>query len=114
METPLKPAPRRARDPYERENQLIALAVDRVEQRIRDGQASSAELLYFLKLASPNAVLERRVLELQAELLEAKRDSLRAEQTSGDLYKEALAAFGGYLPNKDDGDIVDGEFRDIR
>ena len=43
---------RPALTPEARENQMIALAVDLVEQRLLDGTASSQETTHFLKLGS--------------------------------------------------------------
>ena len=49
---------RPALSPEARENQLIALAVDLVEQRLIDGTASSQETTHFLKLGSTKNQLE--------------------------------------------------------
>ena len=53
-----KKAMRPAMTPEAREQQLIALAVDLVEQRLIDGTASAQETTHFLKLASRKAKLE--------------------------------------------------------
>ena len=62
--TPLSsPKPRRpALTPEARENQLISLAIDLVEQRLIDGTASSQETTHFLKLASTKAKIEKEIL----------------------------------------------------
>ena len=49
---------RPALTPEARENQMIALAVDLVEQRLLDGTASSQETTHFLKLGSMKNRLE--------------------------------------------------------
>jgi hypothetical protein len=49
---------RPALNPEARENQLISLAIDLVEQRLLDGTASSQETTHFLKLGSMKARLE--------------------------------------------------------
>ena len=49
---------RPALTPEARENQLISLAVDLVEQRLIDGTASSQETTHFLKLGSMKNRLE--------------------------------------------------------
>ena len=51
---------RPALTPEARENQLISLAIDLVEQRLIDGTASAQETTHFLKLASRKAKLEAR------------------------------------------------------
>ena len=56
-----------ATTPEGREQQLIALAMEATEKRIRDGTASAQELVHFLKAGSPTAKLERQILEKQRE-----------------------------------------------
>ena len=53
------PKLRPALTPEARENQMAALAMDLVEQRLRDGTASSQETTHFLKLVSSKAKLEQ-------------------------------------------------------
>ena len=60
---------RPALTPEARENQLIALAVDLVEQRLLDGTASSQETTHFLKLGSMRNRLEMEKLEEENRLL---------------------------------------------
>ena len=69
--TPRRPM-RPALTPEARENQLISLAIDLVEQRLLDGTASSQETTHFLKLATSKAKLERERFELENELIKAK------------------------------------------
>ena len=45
-----------------RDAQMSTLAYDLVEQRMRDGTATSQETCYFLKLANPNLKLEKKKL----------------------------------------------------
>ena len=49
--------------PEVRENQMISLAMDLVEKRLREGTASSAETTHFLKLATVKSELEKKKLE---------------------------------------------------
>jgi uncharacterized protein YcaQ len=87
-----------ARTPEQREKQLIALAVDLAEQRLRDGTASSAEIVHFLKLASPSARIERENLQLQNDLIRAKVSAIETEKTSAETYDRALKAMTSYSP----------------
>lgn len=73
--------PRPAMTPEARENQLIALAIDRVEQRIIDGTASSQELIHYLKLGSEKNQLEMEKLRKENELLTAKTSALESART---------------------------------
>lgn len=87
---------RPALTPEARENQLIALAIDLVEQRLIDGTASSQETTHFLKLASSKAKLEKERLELENELTKAKTKSIQQADRIETLYTEAIAAMRRY------------------
>ena len=87
---------RPALTPEARENQMIALAMDLVEQRLRDGSASSAETTHFLKLASSKERLEMEVMQKQKELLEAKKEDLDSNKRIEALYDEAMKAMRSY------------------
>ena len=71
---------RPALTPEARENQLISLATDLVEKRLREGTASSQETTHYLKLASTKARHEKQILEKQAEIITAKTDSLKSQK----------------------------------
>lgn len=90
---------RPALTPEARENQMTALAMDLVEQRLIDGTASSQETTHFLKLATAKARLERERLELENELTKAKTESIRAQKRSDELFAEAIKAFKTYAGN---------------
>lgn len=92
---------RPALTPEARENQLISLAIDLVEQRLMDGSASSQETTHFLKLASTKARLEKEVLEKQKELISAKAESLKSAKHIEELYTEAIAAMRRYSGRDD-------------
>lgn len=85
-----------AKSPMARERQLIALAVDRVEQRIRNGTATSQELVHYLKLGSSREMLEQERLARENELLEAKAEAAKSAQKTEELYLEALSAMRSY------------------
>ena len=87
---------RPALTPEGRENQLISLAVDLVEKRLREGTASSQETTHFLKLASSKTRLENQILELQKDLIAAKTENLKSQKRSEELMQEALRAFRNY------------------
>ena len=89
-------AMRPALTPEARENQLILLATELVEKRLREGTASSQETTHFLKLASTKARLEKTILEKQAELITAKTESLQSQRRVEELYAEAMKAFRNY------------------
>jgi hypothetical protein len=60
-----------------RENQIISLAMDRAEEQIRNGTASSQVITHFLKLGSYKEKLERQKLEEENKLLRAKTESIK-------------------------------------
>lgn len=82
--------------PEARENQLIAFAVDLVEQRLRDGTASSQETTHFLKLASQKNKIELERMKLENELIRAKTQSLKDAADMKTLYADAIAAMRRY------------------
>jgi hypothetical protein len=95
---------RPALTPDARENQLIALAIDLVEQRLIDGTASSQETTHFLKLASRKAKLEAERFELENELIKAKTQALRDQADMKALYADAIAAMRRYSGHGSDFD----------
>ena len=91
-----KPPLRPALNPETRESQMAALAMDLVEQRLRDGTASSQETTHFLKLVSSKAKLEQERLKLENELVAAKTKALGDAKEIKVLYEEALKAMRRY------------------
>ena len=96
--------PRPALTPEGRENQLIAMAVDLVEQRLLDGTASSQETTHFLKLGSTKNRLEMEKLRRENELLKAKTEALESSKRVEELYSEAIEAMRRYGGNHDEYD----------
>lgn len=99
-----KKAIRPALTPEARENQLISLAIDLVEQRLLDGTASSQETTHFLKLASRKAKLEAERFELENELIKAKTKALHDAADMKALYADAIAAMRRYSGHGSDFD----------
>lgn len=90
---------RPALTPEGRENQLISLAVDLVEQRLRDGTASAQETTHFLKLASQKSKIELERAKLENELIKAKTQSITDQADMKVLYKNAIEAMRRYSGN---------------
>lgn len=95
---------RPALTPEAREDQLIAMAYDLVEQRLLDGTATSQETTHFLKMGSTKERLEKDILSKQRELLAAKTEALQSAKRVEELYANALAAMKTYsgLSDKDE------------
>ena len=95
-ETGGKRTPPPAKTPEGREQQLINLAMEATEKRIRNGTASAQELVHFLKAGSPNAKLERDILKHQRELIVAKTEAIESQKRTEEMYSNALAAMRAY------------------
>lgn len=88
------PPPAKTRDG--REHQLTNLAYDLVEQRLRNGDATSQETTYFLKAGSATAQLEKEQLAARVELLQGQIEQLRSNARLEEKYDAAIAAMRSY------------------
>ena len=79
-----------------RESQLISLAYDLVEKRLREGTATSQETTHFLRMGSTKEMRERKLDEMELELKQAKKEALESAQRIESLYKDAIAAVRSY------------------
>lgn len=97
-----------ATTPEERENQLINLAYNLVEQRLIDGTATSQETTHFLKMGSEKERLEREKLRQENEALKAKTEALQSSVRMEETYNNALKAMRQYSGQEvDDEDDYD-------
>lgn len=90
---------RPALDPEAREDQLIALAYNLVEERIRNGTATSQETTHFLKMGSSKSRLENEKLKKENELLKAKTEAIQSGAHIEELYENAINAMKLYGGN---------------
>ena len=79
-----------------RENQLIALTYDKVEERIKNGTANGHEYVHFLRMGAAKAQLEKKKLEAETHLLESKKEMIESTKQNGVKYQEAIDAFREY------------------
>lgn len=86
----------KAMSPEARENQIIALAMDKAEERIRNGTASSQEIVHFLRLGTEKARLEKEKLAKENELLRAKTENLEMQKRSEELTEKVIRAMKEY------------------
>lgn len=91
-----------AATPEEREQQIIALAIERIEQRILDGTATGQELIHFAKMGSQKNRLEMERLREENQLLKAKTESIKSEKLVAEMFAEAIAAMKSYQPPPDE------------
>ena len=80
----------------ERENQMIALAIDLAEEQLRNKTASTQVIVHYLKLGSTRGQLENEMLERKTELAGAQVEAIKSEQKREELYEEALRAMSVY------------------
>lgn len=90
---------RPAKTPEARENQLISLAIDRAEEQLINGTASSQVIVHFLKLGTTKAMLEKEKLEEENKLLRAKTNQIEQMKESKELYENAIKAMSLYSGN---------------
>ena len=79
-----------------RENYMINLAMDLVEERLRAGTATSQETTHFLKLGRTDARIKKRILEEEEKLTKAKTDNLRMQENVERLIGDAIDAMKRY------------------
>lgn len=103
-----KPMTRKARSLARREDQLIALAYDLVEQRIRSGTATSQETVEFLRRGSTKARLEKEIMEEQKKYMKAKTEAMESAKRVEELYSDAMVAFRSYQPSPPDDEELPG------
>ena len=108
-ETSKKPKVRPYFSAEDRENHMIALAMDLAEKKLIDGTASNQTICWFLKLGSTKERLEKENLKHDIELKTAKRDALRSAQHIEELYKGALDAMRSYSGQTEDEDIYEDD-----
>lgn len=94
-----------ADNPEDREKQLIALAVERAEQRLIDGTATGQEIIHFLKLATSKYQLETERLRKENTLLEAKTEQIHSEKQVAELFADAIEAMRSYKPPEDEEEV---------
>lgn len=92
-----------------RENQLINLAVNLAEEKLRNGTASSQIITTLLNLATTKHQLENERLRSDLRVAEAKIKALEAQETSSDLYAKAIEAFRKYSGVTDEEEFDDYE-----
>lgn len=85
-----------------RDAQMIDLAYRCAERRMREGTASSQEIIHFLRLGSEQSQLEREKLRYETELLQQKRQVLEAGLQDNTDYSNVIAHLRLYKGLDDD------------
>ena len=79
-----------------REQQLIAKAERLAEKKLEDGTASPQIIVHYLRLGSEKERLDRKALEADIALKEAKIESLKSAIEIKGLFEEAMEMFKKY------------------
>lgn len=94
-----------AKTPEGRMNQLINLAVDCAEDKLKNGTASSQIITLLLNLATTKAQLELEKLRADVEVQNAKVKQYQDNKDIKELYGKALAAIKQYQGNDMEGGL---------
>lgn len=89
------------------EDKLVSLAADLVEQRLRDGTATSQETTTILKLGMRAHRLELQLMEQELELRRAKTEAIKASKTRDELYDKVMKAMRRYQGAEEEEDQND-------
>ena len=81
-----------ASSPRVRENQIVNLAYDEAEKRIREGTATSQLLTFFLKLGTMREEMELEKMRSELRLAEAKIQQIDDQKNIKELYQKAIEA----------------------
>ena len=100
-----------ARSLEEREDQLIARAIDLAERQLVEGTASAQVISHFLKLGSTREKLEQERIREEMNLSQAKRENLKSQKKSDELFAKAMRAMTSYRGEEpsEDLDVSDDE-----
>lgn len=79
-----------------REKQLICMAYDLAEQRMRDGTASSQEVVHFLRMGSQRDRLEKEIMGEQKKLVTAKAGAYQSARNLETMISDAMEMFKLY------------------
>lgn len=86
----------RTRSPERREQEMISLAEDLAEKKIRDGTASSQLIVHYLRLGTTRERLEKQRIIEDTKLRRAKTENLETAKRVEELYNDAIKQFGKY------------------
>lgn len=85
--------------PEAREMQMVNYAVDLAEKQLREGTASSAVIVHYLKLGTTRAQMEAEKLKNENELLKAKTEAIQSAKNVEEIYANAIKAMQVYTGN---------------
>lgn len=80
------------------------LALDLVEKRLLNGEATSQETTHFLKSASTRGRIEELRLKQEVELMKAKQKHIESQEELQQMFKDAIQAMASYRMEDPDAD----------
>lgn len=100
--TPPQRQRRPAKTVHGRENQLISMATDLAEKRLKEGTATAQEIVHFLKLGSTREQLEQEKLRRENDVLTARVETMESAVRMEELYRDAIRAMSEYKGDDQD------------
>lgn len=80
----------------DREDQLIALAYDVAEERLRDRTASNQLIAEIMKLGTTKERLQKEKLQRENDMLRVKAEAIEGQKRTEELYAKAIEAMRTY------------------
>ena len=93
--------------PEARENQLINLAINLAEEKLRNGTASSQIITTLLNHATTKYQLENEKLRSDLRVADAKIKAMQSSEDTKDMYQKAIKAFRSYQGNSTEEEYED-------
>lgn len=93
----------------DRFDQLVSLAADLAEERLRDKTASNQLISEIIRYGSTKEKLMKEKIMRETEMLKAKAEALEAQKSSTELYERAMAAMREYSGYGNSEDYEDDE-----
>lgn len=90
-----------------REQQMMALAMDLAEKKLRDGTASNMLICHFLKQATVQAELEKEKIRADVEWRKAQVKSIADQKSIEESYNKAIEALKTYQGIQGEDDYYD-------
>ena len=91
---PMRRPPARTRE--RRTQQLVVLAEELVEERLRNGTASPTEVTAVLRLGTAQELANVERIKAQTDYLHAQRAKAESETVREEMFKEAMEAMSRY------------------
>ena len=96
-----------ARSVEGREQQMMALAMDLAEKKLRDGTASNMLICHFLKLATTQAELDKEKTKADVDWRKAQIESIKKQESIEESYNNAIEALKTYQGIKAEDDYYE-------